>query len=108
MGEFADDEMDNVLARHFIGAPRRSAMALANLYPHRVPTGHRDWHTQRTPSESRCGADQWRTRAREVIVYMHEMEDRHLGNCIRFASTKPQHASRLSSLLAERARRAGR
>jgi hypothetical protein len=79
------------------------ADADANLDPHRVPTGHRDWHAQRSPSEPRCGADQWRTRDREVIAYMHEMEDRHLGHCIRFASTKPQHASRLSSLLAERA-----
>lgn len=77
----------------------------ANLDPHRVPTQATDWHAQRNDAEPRCGADQWRTRDRNEITYMHEMEDRHLGHCIRFASTRPQHASRLSSLLAERDRR---
>jgi hypothetical protein len=65
-----------------------------------------DWHAQRDPSEPRCGANQWRTRDRMVVMDMTDMEDRHLGHCIRFASTKPQHASRLAGLLAERQRRA--
>jgi hypothetical protein len=77
----------------------------ANFDPHRARFGRVDWHAQRTTSEPRCGADQWRTKDREVVMYMHEMEDRHLGHCIRFASTKPQHASRLAALLAERSRR---
>ena len=77
----------------------------ANLDPHKRPKGYRDWHASRNDVEPRCGADQWRTRDRNVILYMHEMEDRHLKHCIRFASTKPQHASRLASLLEERRRR---
>jgi hypothetical protein len=77
----------------------------ANLDPHKVPVEAGDWHAQRTDEEPRCGADQWRTRDRNEVTYMHEMTDFHLGHCIRFASTKQQHASRLSSLLAERARR---
>lgn len=64
-----------------------------------------DWHAQWVEDEPRCGADQWRTRDRSEIMYMHEMTDRHLGHCIRFAQTKPHHASRLSSLLAEQKRR---
>ena len=77
--------------------------ASANLDPHRVPTS--DWHVARSESEPRCGADQWRTRERGIITYMHEMTNRHLGHCIRFAATKPQHASRLASLVEEQQRR---
>lgn len=66
---------------------------------------HTDWHAQRHNGEPRCGKDQWRTRDRSVIAYMHEMHDRHLEHCIRFASTRPQHASRLDSLLHEQAMR---
>ena len=47
---------------------------------------------------SSCGAA-------SQILYISEMEDRHLGHCIRFASTKPQHRSRLEALLAERSTR---
>jgi len=65
----------------------------------------RDWHAQRDDGEPRCSADQWRQRDRQQILYISEMEDRHLGHCIRFASTKPQHRSRLSALLAERSGR---
>lgn len=65
----------------------------------------RDWHAQRHEDEPRCSADQWRQRDRSQILYISEMEDRHLGHCIRFASTKPQHRSRLAGLLAERAGR---
>jgi hypothetical protein len=36
------------------------------------------------------------------------MTDSHLGHCIRFASTKPQHRSRLTALLAERSARTER
>jgi hypothetical protein len=78
----------------------------ANFQPDNVP--QHDWHAARNQSEPRCGADQWRTRDRETIIYMHEMCDRHLGHCIRFASTKTQHASRLAGLLAERANREGK
>lgn len=70
-----------------------------------VPKVKRDWHRQRNRKEPRCAADQWRARNRVVVTYMTEMTDSHLGHCIRFASTKPQHRSRLSALLAERARR---
>lgn len=65
----------------------------------------KDWHAQRSANEPRCSADQWRQRDRNQILYISEMEDRHLGHCIRFASTKPQHRSRLKGLLAERASR---
>lgn len=66
----------------------------------------RDWHTQRSNAEPRCSADQWRQRNRSQILYISEMSDRHLWHCIRFASTKEQHRSRLDALLAERADRA--
>ncbi len=65
----------------------------------------KDWHSQRSNVECRCSADQWRTRDRDEVLFISEMSDRHLGHCIRFASTKPQHRSRLSALLAERAGR---
>lgn len=71
-----------------------------------LPPRERDWHAQRDRAEPRCGTAQWRTRDRMVVMDMTDMEDRHLGHCIRFASTKPQHASRLAGLLAERQRRA--
>lgn len=64
-----------------------------------------DWHAQRSDDEPRCSADQWRTKDRHIVTYFSEMEDRHLGHCIRFASTKPQHRSRLAGLLAERTSR---
>jgi hypothetical protein len=64
--------------------------------------GKRDWHAQRRATEPRCGQDQWRTKDRNVIFYMHEMTDSHLGHCIRFASTLVQHRSRLAALLRER------
>ncbi len=66
----------------------------------------RDWHAQRSDDEPRCSADQWRQRDRGQILYISEMSDSHLGHCVRFASTKEQHRSRLSALLAERDRRA--
>lgn len=75
---------------------------LPNLLPD--PTA-KDWHAQRNEEEPRCSADQWRTRDRAVVTYISEMHDRHLGHCIRFASTKPQHASRLTALLEERRQR---
>jgi hypothetical protein len=65
-----------------------------------------DWHFQRNEQEPRCSADQWRTRQRDEVLFISEMSDQHLGHCIRFASTKKQHASRLSFLLEEKARRA--
>ncbi len=65
-----------------------------------------DWHMPQHMDEPLCSADQWRTRNRMEVTYISEMEDRHLGHCIRFASTKPQHRSRLGELLAEQARRA--
>lgn len=65
----------------------------------------RDWHAQRGDDEPRCSADQWRERERTRVLFISEMSDRHLGHCIRFASTKPQHRSRLSGLLAERTSR---
>jgi hypothetical protein len=76
-----------------------------NFRPLGVPRGGLDWHANRSNSEPRCGADQWRTRDRSVVMYMHEMTDKHLGHCIRFSETKRQHTSRLASLLAEDARR---
>lgn len=84
--------------------PRHPASEI-NFDPHRAPSGGRDWHAHRNDTEPRCGADQWRTRDRHEVIYMHEMTDSHLGHSIRFASTKRQHASRLSALLAERERR---
>ena len=77
----------------------------ANLDPHRRPRDTRDWHTARTPEEPRCGADQWRTRDRQVITYMHEISQFELDCCISRATTRPQHSSRLASLLDERLRR---
>lgn len=65
----------------------------------------KDWHSQRSEDECRCSADQWRTRDRAKVLYISEMSDSHLSHCIRFASTKRQHRSRLSVLLAERADR---
>jgi hypothetical protein len=101
MGEQADDSLEDWLLMQDIPLERA-----INFDAARAPLGSNDWHRAWNETEPRCGADQWRTRDREVIVYMHEMTDSHLGHCIRFASTKPQHASRLSSLLTERARRA--
>lgn len=66
----------------------------------------RDWHAPRNHTEPRCSADQWRTRDRSEVLFISEMTDSHLGHCIRFASTKEQHRSRLAGLLAERANRA--
>jgi hypothetical protein len=66
----------------------------------------KDWHAPRNDREPRCSADQWRTRDRYEVLFISEMTDSHLGHCIRFASTKPQHRSRLAGLLAERANRA--
>ncbi len=68
----------------------------------------RDWHAQRGKNEPRAAADQWRTRDRNVVMFMSEMSDSHLGHCIRFASTKAQHRSRLNALLAERAARSAK
>ena len=85
------------------GPAMHDAKSQANLDPSKVPEN--DWHASRNEIEPRCGADQWRKRDRNVVTYMHEMHDRHLGYCIRFASTKQQHASRLASLLEERDRR---
>lgn len=65
-----------------------------------------DWHTARDETEPRCAADQWRTRKRSEILFISEMSNYHLKHCIRFASTKPQHKSRLSALLSEQYRRA--
>lgn len=79
-----------------------------------IPANHlpdpreRDWHSQRSPDEPRCSADQWRERERSRILFISEMTDSHLGHCIRFASTKPQHRSRLTALLAERSARTER
>jgi hypothetical protein len=79
--------------------------ATANLDPHRRPQSTRDWHLARTPEEPRCGADQWRTWDRQVVIYMHEISHFELDCCISRATNQPQHSSRLASLLDERLRR---
>lgn len=68
----------------------------------------RDWHAQRSEDEPRCSADQWRERERSRVLFISEMSDRHLGHCIRYAYTKPQHRSKLRALLDEDAARAAR
>jgi hypothetical protein len=78
---------------------------MVELSNHLPDPKERDWHAQRSEDEPRCSADQWRQRDRGQILYISEMADRHLGHCIRFASTKPQHRSRLSALLTERSAR---
>lgn len=65
-----------------------------------------DWHAPRDEFEPRCSADQWRTRDRNTVIFISEMPDSHLGHCVRFASTKPQHRTRLAALLAESFKRA--
>ncbi|AEI71142.1 hypothetical protein [EBPR siphovirus 5] len=77
-------------------------MTVGNLKPYPKTA---DWHAPQHMDEPLCSADQWRTRDRMVVLYVSEMEDRHLRHCIRFASTKPQHRSRLGELLAEAERR---
>jgi hypothetical protein len=64
-----------------------------------------DWHHPRSKSEPPCGANQWRTKDRSVVLNMCDMSDRHLGHCIRFATENPHHASKIAALLAERERR---
>lgn len=78
---------------------------MADLSNHLPAPKEQDWHTQRGENEPRCSADQWRERERSRVLFISEMSDRHLGHCIRFASTKPQHRSRLSALLDERSAR---
>ena len=81
---------------------RVSSVVRANKTP---DPKDKDWHAQRSEGECRCAADQWRTRNRDEVMYISEMTDNHLGHCIRFASTKRQHRSRLPALLAERIKR---
>ena len=63
-----------------------------------------DWHPP-LRGEPPCGPDQWRTRDRDRVIAISEMDDSHLCHCIRFASQKGQHESRLEALMAELARR---
>jgi hypothetical protein len=63
-----------------------------------------DWHPP-LRGEPPCGPDQWRTRDRDRVIAISEMEDSHLCHCIRFASGKEAHESRLDALMAELARR---
>ena len=77
-----------------------------NTPAHLHPSTRNDWHASRNEMEPRCGAEQWRQRDRECVLYMSEMDERHLRHCIRYASTKPQHRSRLTGLLAEASARA--
>lgn len=64
------------------------------------------WHPKRRGvHEPECAGNQWRQRDRQAVIYMRDMTDSHLQHAIRFASTMPQHADRLSGLLAEKGRR---
>lgn len=66
-----------------------------------------DWHRRRPgQDEPRCSNKQWRTRERDVVVTISKMGDWHLADCIRFAETRAQHASRLEALQAEQRTRA--
>lgn len=73
-----------------------SSEALDEAYG-RIETRKNDWHFDVPETH-------WRTRDGRVIV-ISEMEDDHLGHCIRFARTRKRHASRLRSLLAEKNKR---
>jgi hypothetical protein len=65
----------------------------------------RDWHIKWQPDEPLCRKRQWRKRDRYDVINMRDMDDKHLGHAIRFATTKAAHTSRLSALLAERLKR---
>jgi hypothetical protein len=69
---------------------------------------NRDWHDQLDDTEPTCGGAQWRTRDRQEVVFMCEMRLAHLHAAIDFATRYPQHASKLTALLAEAERRRGR
>lgn len=90
--------------RDLTGLPELPAVRVTQAN-HKPEPSVNDWHRQKYASEPRCSALQWRTRDRSIILFISEMTDKHLGHCIRFASTKKQHHSRLAELLRERSNR---
>lgn len=66
-----------------------------------------DWHAP-LPGEPPCGPDEWRQRDRRSVIKIASMDLDHLVHCLRFASHKRHHASKLDVLQAElRKRQAG-
>jgi hypothetical protein len=89
-----------ILGRIFHLAPRPKTV---RARPFRRPA---DWHARQGTEEPECPADSWRQRDRWAVVPIAEMDDNHLSHALRFASEKPQHASRLGALLREKMKRA--
>jgi hypothetical protein len=82
-----------------------------NLDQARVESWEQDWNELQRERRRRSKdwhydvpLDHWRTRDGRALP-IRQLEDRHLGHCIRFAQTKKPHASRLSALLTEQDRR---
>ena len=63
------------------------------------------WHRKHKADEPKCGPHEWRSKDRYKVIKIADMSDDHLNNCIRFASKKGQHSSKLSALLNERIKR---
>lgn len=64
------------------------------------------WHAA-LPGEPPCGDDEWRKKDRHTVIKIASMETSHLLHCVRFASVKKNHRSKLAALLAELAKRRG-
>lgn len=62
------------------------------------------WHAA-LPGEPPCGDDEWRQRDRRSVIKIASMETSHLIHCIRFASMKKHHRSKLPALQLELGKR---
>lgn len=63
-----------------------------------------NWHDA-LPGEPPCGPQEWRTKNRQLVLKMCEMQGSHLEHCFRFADSKSQHGSRRQELMKEIRRR---
>lgn len=65
-----------------------------------------NWHDH-LPGEPLCEIDEWRTKDRQKVIKISSMDLDHLVHCVRFATTKQHHGSKLPVLLEELRKRQG-
>lgn len=65
----------------------------------------KQWHEQRHPGEPECPKGKWRTRERDLVVDLRQIDDRYLLDIERFSRKRPQHRDKRREVLAEVRRR---
>ena len=89
-----DEDLERIRQKHEVGIITQTIRRRLKI----------NWHDA-LPVEPPCGPKEWRTKDRQVVLKMNEMQGSHLEHCFHFADTRAQHGSKRQELQKEIRRR---